>query len=266
MGFEILMKPTVTPKKSLGQNFFINKNLLNHIIDTTITNQSPNNKRIVEIGPGTGNFTRGFIEHGYQILTIEKDGNLAQQLTKNGIKTITNDFLLLDDTEAEMVETFSDTIFGSLPYNVSKNIIFTLAERYINIKNVFVIIQKEVAEKFAVDDNKLGVKIRANFTPKILIRKINPASFSPKPKVNSSFIMFTRVTDREIINQHLFKQYVDTVFKQQKKTIKNNLKHSNYNISLVSKDILAKRPAQLTYVQHISLYKKLTDRNNINVL
>ena len=257
MGSKILMHTGVSPKKSLGQNFFINKNLLNHIVELTIKKRSTTDMRIIEIGPGTGSFTRKFLDHGFQVLTIEKDRTLAYQLTSNNIKTINEDFLLLKKDVVELINTFSDTIFGSLPYNRSKNIIFTVAQKYQMIKYLFVIIQKEVAEKFAKEDNKLGIKIRAYFTPKILIRKINPSNFSPKPKVNSSFIQFTRTSETNITDLQNFGKYVDTIFKQPKKTIRNNLKSSTYNISQIPDNILSKRPSQLTYEQHTTLYEKL---------
>jgi len=185
----------IKAKKSLGQNFLTDKNILEKIANVT----SINNKTIVEIGPGTGNLTSFILKKNPQkFYVIEKDNDLVINLKdnfKNQITIIHDDVLKIDETTL-----FKDkvTVFGNLPYNISTEI---LSKWIINLKDNFwfdhlvLMFQKEVADRIIAKFNKSSygrLSILSNW--KLNIEKIcdiKPESFSPKPKIDSSLLFFS---------------------------------------------------------------------------
>ena len=185
----------IKAKKSLGQNFLTDKNILEKIANVT----SINNKTIVEIGPGTGNLTSFILKKNpKKFYVIEKDNDLVINLKdnfKNQITIIHDDVLKIDETTL-----FKDkvTVFGNLPYNISTEI---LSKWIINLKDNFwfdhlvLMFQKEVADRIISKFNKSSygrLSILSNW--KLNIEKIcdiKPESFSPKPKIDSSLLFFS---------------------------------------------------------------------------
>ena len=184
----------IKAKKSLGQNFLIDKNILEKI--TTITDIK--DKIILEVGPGTGNLTSYILKKNpKKIFVIEKDDNLALNLKNkfdNKIIIINNDILKLDETVL-----FQDKVivFGNLPYNISTEI---LSKWIINLNEGFwfecliLMFQKEVADRIIAKFNTSNygrLSVLSNW--KLNIKKvcdIKPGSFYPKPKVDSSLLFF----------------------------------------------------------------------------
>tara|TARA_B100000614_G_scaffold210802_1_gene193930 strand:- start:493 stop:1278 length:786 start_codon:yes stop_codon:yes gene_type:complete len=184
----------IKAKKSLGQNFLIDKNILEKI--TTITNIK--DKIILEVGPGTGNLTSYILKKNpKKIFVIEKDDNLALNLKNkfdNKIIIINDDILKLDETIL-----FQDKVivFGNLPYNISTEI---LSKWIINLNEGFwfecliLMFQKEVADRIIAKFNTSNygrLSVLSNW--KLNIKKvcdIKPGSFYPKPKVDSSLLFF----------------------------------------------------------------------------
>ena len=184
----------IKPKKSLGQNFLTDKNVLKKITNVT----SIQDRVILEVGPGTGNLTSHILEKKpKKLYVIEKDNELASDLNEkfnNQLTTINKDILKIDETLL-----FEDvvTVFGNLPYNISTEI---LSKWIINLKNNFwfthliLMFQKEVADRIIskFNNSKYGrLSILSNWKLKIQkICDIGSSSFSPKPKVNSSLLLF----------------------------------------------------------------------------
>ena len=184
----------IKAKKSLGQNFLIDKNVLNKIINlTTISNKS-----ILEVGPGTGNLTSLIIQKNpKKFYVIEKDNDLVKILKnkfKNQIEIINKDILEINENKLCSEKLI---VFGNLPYNISTEI---LSKWIINLKNNFwfthliLMFQKEVADRIIskFNNSKYGrLSILSNWKLKIQkICDIGSSSFSPKPKVNSSLLLF----------------------------------------------------------------------------
>ena len=184
----------IKAKKSLGQNFLIDKNILEKITNTTkITN-----KIVLEVGPGTGNLTSYILKKNpKKLFVIEKDNQLAIDLKNkfnNQISIIHEDVLKIDETTF-----FKDKliVFGNLPYNISTEII---SKWIINLKDKFwfecliLMFQKEVADRIIAELNTSSygrLSIICNW--KLNIRKIcdiKPESFFPKPNVDSSLLFF----------------------------------------------------------------------------
>ena len=185
----------IKAKKSLGQNFLIDRNILSQIVDTV----KIEDKTILEIGPGSGNLT-SFIykKKPKKIFAIEKDDELALILKKkfdNEINIINDDVLNVDENK---ISSEKLTVFGNLPYNISTEI---LSKWIIKLNNEFwfdhlvLMFQKEVADRIIAKTNTSNygrLSILSNW--KLNIKKIidiKPESFSPKPKIDSSLLLFT---------------------------------------------------------------------------
>jgi len=184
----------IRAKKSLGQNFLIDKNILEKIVNVT----DIKDKNILEIGPGTGNLTSQILnKNPKNFFVIEKDDKLAINLKNkfdNKLIIINDDVLKIDETNL-----FKDKliVFSNLPYNISTEII---SKWIINLGNNFwfeslvLMFQKEVANRIIAKFNTSNygrLSILCNW--KLNIKKIcdiKPESFSPKPKVNSSLLFF----------------------------------------------------------------------------
>ncbi len=185
----------IKAKKSLGQNFLIDQNIIDKIINTV----EIKNKNILEIGPGTGNLTsKILLKDPKKFLVVEKDKELASLLNKKFGKKITiinKDILQINEN---FLETNTLTVFGNLPYNISTEI---LIKWIINIDNqkiwfdhLVLMFQKEVADRITSKFNSKNygrLSILANW--KLEIKKIcdiKSSCFSPKPKVDSSLLVF----------------------------------------------------------------------------
>ena len=185
----------IIAKKSLGQNFLIDKDILEKIVNVIQINQ----KNILEIGPGTGSLTSYILKKKpKKIIVIEKDQNLAKKLEQNfkeKLKVINEDILNIDETSLINEKL---TVFGNLPYNISTEI---LSKWIVNLNDNFwfdhlvLMFQKEVADRIIAKFNTSSygrLSILANWKLKIIkICDINPHSFFPKPKVESSLLLFS---------------------------------------------------------------------------
>ena len=177
------------PKKSLGQNFFVNQNLAKRIVQE-VFNESP--ELIAEIGPGQGYFSKIFYEQKAKLLLVEKDDNLAEQLSSIFPKeiVINKDFLDWDFEELSIFPKDKITFFGSLPYNVSKKIIDKIINSEYFRNPCFFIIQKEVAERVCAkspDANYLSIFLQTFFNVE-LISVVPKEHFYPSPQVDGAII------------------------------------------------------------------------------
>ncbi len=215
----------IKAKKSLGQNFLTDINVLKKI-----TNLAPiQNKIIFEVGPGTGNLTSYILEKKpKEIYVIEKDNVLATNLNNkfgNLLNIINEDILKVDETKL-----FKDivTVFGNLPYNISTEI---LCKWILNLKdqfwfnNLILMFQKEVADRIIAKSNTSNygrLSILSNWRLNIKkICDIKPESFSPKPKVNSSLLLLTPKQDFiKIKNPKNLEIITRTFFNQRRKMLK----------------------------------------------
>jgi len=184
----------IKAKKSLGQNFLIDQNIIDKIINTV----EINDKSILEIGPGTGNLTKNILKKKpKKLIVIEKDNDLAKSLKKNledSVKIINDDVLKIDETN---LDTDILTVFGNLPYNISTEIlcnwILNMRNENFWFDNLILMFQKEVADRIIAKFNTKNygrLSILSNW--KLEIEKIcdvQPSSFFPKPKIDSSVLL-----------------------------------------------------------------------------
>ena len=258
----------VYPKKSLGQNFLIDRNILEKIVNVTPIK----NKTILEIGPGTGNLTSFILKKNpKKVFVVEKDNDLAKNLEKNfedQLSVINDDILNVNEN---LLSNEKLTVFGNLPYNISSEI---LSRWITNLKDNFwfdhlvLMFQKEVADRIIATYNKSTygrLSILANW--KLNVKKIcdiKPESFSPKPKVDSSLLFFSpKQSFHKIKNPKNLEKVTRIFFSQRRKMLKkpfNQLFNGDKKILSKLKIDLNLRPQNLdfdTYYKLTSEYEKL---------
>ena len=204
------------PKKSLGQNFLVDDNVINIITNLGNINK---NSTILEIGPCTGNLTEKLISKRPQrMILVEKDKNLSQSLKNkfnDKVEVINKDFLDLSIIDKKYNNL---SIFGNLPYNVASEILIKIIksnESFYYDKLVFMF-QKEVAERIIAKQNtKNYSRISVISQWKLNIRKIrdiSPNCFYPKPKVQSSLLEFFPKKKYTKFNEIKNLEYITNVF------------------------------------------------------
>ena len=252
----------IKAKKSLGQNFLIDQNIIDKIVNIL----ELKNRNILEIGPGTGNLTEGILKKKpKKVLVVEKDDHLTNLLKvkfKNKIEIINNDILKIDEN---LLSNQILTVFGNLPYNISTEIlckwILNLKER-IWFDSLILMFQKEVADRIISDFNTKSygrLTILANWRLDIKkIFDINPTCFQPKPKIESTVLFFKPKKDFFLFkNSKNLEKITRIFFMHRRKMIKKPYYQLfNGNISIASKVgvDLKLRPQNL----NLETYFKLT--------
>ena len=185
----------IRAKKSLGQNFLIDKDIINKIVSTV----SISDNEILEVGPGTGNLTKEILKNNpSKMYLVEKDNFLAESLKEimdERVVIFNEDILKFDTTSLSKNKI---VVFGNLPYNISTEILSTWI---VNLKNnywfsdLILMFQKEVADRIIAKFNTSTygrLSILANWRLNVnKICDISPESFSPRPKIQSTLIHFT---------------------------------------------------------------------------
>tara|TARA_B100001250_G_C19659050_1_gene726205 strand:- start:244 stop:1035 length:792 start_codon:yes stop_codon:yes gene_type:complete len=257
------------PKKSLGQNFLVDKNIINLIVDLGQINE---NDIIIEVGPGTGNLTNKIIsKNPKKIILIEKDFYLANELKKkygNKIELINEDILKIDDNNFHHEKMI---VFGNLPYNISTQILV----KWIKIKNLekkfkclILMFQKEVADRIIANTNSKNygrLSIFSKWKMEIKkIKEINPDSFNPSPKVKSTILIFKpKKNFFELKNSENLEKITNIFFNQRRKMIKNPINKIFNNSKEIEKKLnldLKMRPQNLEpsiYYKLCNEYEKL---------
>jgi len=251
-------------KKSLGQNFLIDRNVLDQIVDTV----DIADKEILEIGPGSGNLTTYILKKNpKKVYVIEKDSDLSLLLEEkfnNEISIINEDVLKISENK---ISNDKLTVFGNLPYNISTEI---LSKWIVNLDKDFwfeslvLMFQKEVADRIIAQSNtsKYGrLSILSNW--KLNIKKIidiKPESFSPRPKINSSLLLFTpKENFFELKNASNLEMITRVFFGQRRKMLKKPFNQIFKNAKKVSEKFninLNLRPQNLEPEIYYNLVKE----------
>ena len=256
-----------TQKKSLGQNFLIDQNILNNIADI---GKVGHEDLVIEVGPGSGALTNKILERKPKnLIVIEKDRQLSNFLLKKfkeKIKIINEDMMKIS---YENFEGKNHIIFGNLPYNISTQIL----AKWIKIKNInifckkFVLMfQKEVADRIIAKTNTKSygrLSILSNWRMKIdKIFDIEPESFNPVPKVRSTLLVLVPKNNFYNLKDPKNLEYITNIFfSQRRKMIKKPLKILFKNYEEISKKLnldLDLRPQNLdniTYYKICELYE-----------
>ena len=260
----------IKAKKSLGQNFLIDQNIIDKIVNII----DVRDKNILEVGPGTGNLTEKILKKKpNNFLVVEKDYNLVNLLQEkfNGKIKIINDDILKIEENSLSKEIL--TVYGNLPYNISTEIlikwILNMKEKKIWFNYLVLMFQKEVADRIIskFDTKDYGrLTVLANWRLKIKkICDIYPSCFSPKPKVESTLLIFE--PKRNFVkfkNPKNLEKITRVFFMHRRKMIKKpflNLFNNDINYASKMKLDLRLRPQNLdldTYLNLTKEYESLT--------
>ncbi len=254
----------IRPKKSLSQNFLIDRNVLEQIVDTVkITN-----KEVLEIGPGSGNLTTFILKKNpKKLFVIEKDDDLALLLKDkftNEITIINDDVLKISE---DKITTEKLIVFGNLPYNISTEILskwITNLSQEFWFESLVLMFQKEVADRIIAESNtsKYGrLSILSNW--KLNIKKIidiKPESFSPRPKIDSTLLLFTPRKDFfELKDAKNLEMITRVFFSQRRKMLKKPFNQVFNNAKEISEKFnidLNLRPQNLKPEMYFNLVKE----------
>ena len=257
----------IKAKKSLGQNFLIDREVLEQIVSTcNITN-----KEILEIGPGTGNLTTYILKKNpKKLYVVEKDDELAILLKEKfdtEIEIINDDILKINE---ESISEQKLTVFGNLPYNISTEIlskwIFSISKNFW-FENLVLMFQKEVADRIIAEFNnsKYG-RLSILTSWKLNVKKIidiKPQSFSPRPKIDSSLLLFTpKENFFKLKNPKNLERITRIFFSQRRKMLKKPFNQVFANGKQVAEKFgidLNLRPQNLEPETYFKLVKEYED-------
>ncbi len=226
------------PNRTLGQNFLIDRNILESIVDAAGVGAG---QRVLEIGPGLGVVTAELLRRGAQVVAIEKDHRLAAWLTETfghepRLQLHTADALEVDwDT---LLATRFDALVSNLPYSVGTRILLDVATHLAAPPVMTVTVQLEVAERFAAGPGadargQAGVWLQRNYDVSI-IRVIKPTCFWPKPEISSALVRFAR-HDRHALSAIETRRYLELTrfaFMHRRKQLAAALRHAPADLAL----------------------------------
>ena len=231
----ILLQYDARPSKRLGQNFLINKNVLQKIILTANLNK---NDVVLEVGPGIGTLTQELAKNAGKVIAIEKDKKMIEILKKtlsgfNNIEIINTDILRIK-TKNYKLKTISYKVVANIPYYLTSPLIRKLLEYDPPAggqpQEIILMVQKEVAKRICAkppDMNLLAVSVQFYAEPKI-VSYVSKNCFWPSPKVDSAIIKIIpnkvrpSVIRKKDFNKLFFK-IVKAGFSQPRKQLGNNL-------------------------------------------
>ncbi|SMO70858.1 16S rRNA (adenine(1518)-N(6)/adenine(1519)-N(6))-dimethyltransferase RsmA [Fodinibius sediminis] len=247
---------SLRPKKSLGQHFLTDDNIINKIADAIPARPDD---RVIEIGPGTGALTEALVRRFENLLALELDERAIAFLEEKFDNLVIHhrNVLEVDWTDYSIGKERTHLV-GNLPYYITSQILFSLLESRALLSDAVLMMQKEVAERLVAvprtkDYGILSVQTQLMSTPEILF-PVSRHCFSPQPNVESAMVKLTfdkgalRCTDKHL------KTVVRTAFNQRRKKLSNALK------PLIAKDRL---PAGFDFDKRAeawppSEYEKLT--------
>lgn len=231
---EIVRRHGITMKKSLGQNFLIDRNVLAKIVGAAGLTAE---RGALEIGPGIGALTEQLARAARKVVAVEIDQRLLPVLGETladcgNVKIVHGDVLKLPLREL-MEKEFADceevSVVANLPYYVTTPIIMKLLEEKLPLRHIVVMIQKEVAERMAAapgskDYGSLSVAVQYYCVPE-LVAVVPHTVFIPQPQVDSAVIRLALRAQPpvEVRDERFFFEVVHAAFAQRRKTLGNNL-------------------------------------------
>ena len=260
----------VKPKKHLGQHFLKDQDIARNIVEALSADNQQ--RKILEIGPGTGVLTRFLIEKYAENLTlIDIDRESIAYLKKHfqglGDKVIEGDFLKMDLSHA-LGEEY--TVIGNFPYNISSQIFFKILEEKDKVVEVVCMLQEEVARRLVSppgnkDYGILSVLLQAYYDMEYLFT-VDASVFDPPPKVQSGVIKLRRNKLEKLdCDEVLFKKVVKQGFQNRRKTLRNALKPLNLANEVREQEILNRRAETLSVNEFVKLTNDIASGGNTKV-
>ena len=236
---KILNKYNLRLKKGLGQNFLIDSNIIDIIINAA---DIKGDELLIEIGPGIGSLTQALLEEldSGQLIAVEKDAEMVAVLKEifsqqSNLKLLNEDALEInwgkignENREKEI------KVIANLPYYVTTPIIMGILESKIELEKMIFMVQKEVGERMCSGPGtkkfgSLSVAVQYHMKPEI-VHQVPSSVFLPQPDVDSVIVSLSPYSknpyQEEVIDQKFFFQIVKSIFQQRRKTLRNSLSKS----------------------------------------
>ncbi|MDY6065703.1 MAG: 16S rRNA (adenine(1518)-N(6)/adenine(1519)-N(6))-dimethyltransferase RsmA [Finegoldia sp.] len=233
---EILNRFGFKFSKGLGQNFLIDDNILNSIIEGSEVDKDD---YVLEVGPGFGTLTERLVDRAAKVYSVEIDQRLIEVLaytvgSRDNFELINSDILKVDLNELERKgQKFK--VIANLPYYITTPIIEHLFNYRDIIDTITVMVQKEVTDRMVAEPSSknysaLSLFVKNNADAKIIC-KVSKNVFMPAPKVDSAVVRMDLKDLDESVDQDLLTRLIRAGFSKRRKTILNSLTSSNINIS-----------------------------------
>ncbi len=255
--------------KKFGQNFIVDENIINNIINKSMIDKDT---LVIEIGPGAGSLTYKLALNSKNVIAYEIDESLKDILNYNlsglsNVEIIYGDFLLRDvKKDLEKYEYKKLYVVANLPYYITTPIIVKLIEDELNVDKIVIMVQKEVGDRFKAKPNSKdysSLSVFLNYYYDVFkIMDVSRNVFMPKPNVDSIVLEFVKKDDMLFVkDKTLFFKLIRDSFKQKRKNIRNNLK--GYDLDVIN-DVLSKygfdlnaRAEQLSIEVFVSIANEL---------
>lgn len=234
---EVLKKYNFNFQKKFGQNFLIDSNILEHIVDAAeITREDC----VLEIGPGIGTMTQYLCEQAREVVAVEIDKNLIPILSDtlsayNNVTVIHEDILKVDINRIVQEKNNGRPIkvVANLPYYITTPIIMGLFESHVPLESITIMVQKEVADRMQVgpgtkDYGALSLAVQYYARPEIMLT-VPATCFMPRPNVDSAVIRLSRYQEPPVCarNEKLMFDIIRASFNQRRKTLANGLSNAS---------------------------------------
>ena len=245
----LMKKYNISANKDLGQNFLIDDNVIENIVEVAQINK---NDFVIEIGPGLGTLTSKLVEKAGKVIAIELDKKMLQILNDrftlyNNFSFINEDVLKVDLNNLiknENTQNYTVKIVANLPYYITTPIIMKLLEEKLNIDSITVMVQKEVADRLTEipggkNTGAITYCVYYYAEPQEVLTVPN-TSFIPEPKVNSEVIKLNirKEPAVKLKNEEMFFKVVKASFMQRRKTLLNGLSNAGICSKEKIKEIL----------------------------
>ena len=255
-------------KKSLGQNFLIDNNVINKIVDEV---SACNNDLIIEIGPGKGALTSKLKNKGCNLIAYELDNDLKpilNRLESEKMHVIYGDFLKSNINEDIKNIKYNDLyIVGNLPYYITTPIIEHIIDENVNFKKFTIMVQKEVADRFMAREGSKDygyITLMLKYYFEISkVCDVSKHAFNPVPKVESAVISFVPREVKPDVDSNEYFKFLKCAFRQKRKNIRNNL-NGFYDLDIVLQVLskynldLSVRAEALSEDILVDIYKEVT--------
>ena len=246
----------VFAKKKWGQNFLVDNNLLEKIINNV---KIDSNENVLDFGPGQGALCEKLVGICNELHMVEIDRDLIAILKQHNklsqAEIINQDILKVD---LPTLDIKNPVVIGNIPYNITSPIVFWLIKHLASWNRAYLMVQKELAQRLTAkigtkDYSRLTVMTSLYFDIKICFL-ISPNVFLPKPKVQSAFIEIIKKenSSHHDINLKSFDQVVRMAFNQRRKMLRNSLSSLNIDIKNCAIDF-TESPEQLSVEDFIEI-------------
>lgn len=245
----LMKKYNISVNKDLGQNFLIDDNVIENIVESAEINEKD---FVIEIGPGLGTLTSRLVEKAGKVIAIELDKKMLQILNDrfalyNNFSFINEDVLKVDLNnliQQENTQNYTVKIVANLPYYITTPIVMKLLEEKLNIESITVMIQKEVADRLTEtpggkNTGAITYCVYYYAEPQEVLTVPN-TSFVPEPKVNSEVIKLNIRKEPPVAlrDEKIFFKVVKASFMQRRKTLLNGLANAGIASKEKLKEIL----------------------------